>query len=144
MGSRRTKHRLNQPGGAAQRMLRVALAFIAVAVSFVNPASAQARRVAAVFGDVALVDTLAGDSNQGGMLTYGGELVVAIGGPFRAGIDVGVGRISRTDVTQTCADRQCQFVRTPFSFRQTALTFSAFGEWPRRARVRGFAGGGVG
>jgi hypothetical protein len=127
--------------------IRVALMAAAVAGSAAGSASAQEQRVA-VFGIGALVDVASGDSDYGRMAMYGGELVVTIRGTVRAGVDLEVGRIGRTDLHNvvTCEPSKCsdEWVRTPFSFRQTAITVSVFREWPRTARVRGFAGGGLG
>ena len=125
--------------------IRVALMSMAVVGAGVGPASAQAGRVAA-FGNVALVDAFAVDTRKGGMAMYGGELVVSLAGTLRAGVNVETGRISRTDVNYVSTERGpfSTAVSSPFEFRQTAVTLSLFREWPRTARVRYLAGGGVG
>ena len=131
------------------RSRRIGLALMSMAVigGAVDPAFGQEQRVAA-FGNVALVDVASGDSGYGRLAMYGGELVFALRGTLRAGVDVEVGRIGRTDLNlvSVCEASRCrtEWVRTPFSFRQTAVTISVFREWPRTARVRGLAGGGLG
>jgi hypothetical protein len=125
--------------------ISVVLLSIAAAGSGVDPALAQDQRMAA-FGNVAVVDVAVDDHGYGKMGMYGGELVITLRGTVRAGVDVQVGRISRTDVhyvdIETVPFRRA--VTTPFEFRQTAITVSVYREWPSTARVRGMAGGGLG
>ena len=125
--------------------IRVALLVMVGVGCVADPGSAQEPRVVA-FANVAFVDVASGDSGYGGMAMYGGELVVTLRGAVRAGIDVEVGRITRIDVhyvdIKTVPFRTA--VMTPFEFRQTAVTISVFREWPKTARVRYLAGGGLG
>jgi len=126
--------------------IRIALTAIAVVTAGAGPVSAQAGRVAA-FAEVGRVDAHAEEHDRGRMVMYGGECVVTLRGTLRAGVDVETGRIRRGDPRRP-PDRRSELdtpsTITPFEFEQTAITVSLLCEWPATARVRAFAGAGLG
>ena len=125
---------------------RVVLVALAVVGAAVDPVFAQEDRVVA-FGNIGRVEAHAEEHDRGKMTMYGGELLFTLRGTLRAGVDVEAGTIRRGDPNRP-PDRRSDFdtaaTITPFEFKQTAITLSILREWPATARVRGFAGAGMG
>jgi hypothetical protein len=122
------------------------VASVAILTATAAPVCGQTGRVA-VFGNAGRVEAHAEEHDRGKMAMYGGELVFTLRGTLRAGLEVEVGRIRRGDLSHP-PDRRSDFdtaaTITPFEFKQTAITVSILREWPATARVRGFAGAGLG
>lgn len=96
----------------------------------VVPSAFGQPRTPTVFGSVTWGNAAADDSEIGNIAMFGGEILVPIRGALRVGVGVETGQIDKTHFGS--------------EFRETGLTISALGEWPRSRRVRGLAGGGVG